>query len=275
VRPLTRGYYHFSANDGCTTVPKVLSIDELPRLAQVHDDLSGTSYCGLMLTVVIPWREQPSRLPALKLLLDWYRDNMGDVDFQLVDSSDDHFNLAQSRNLGVASRAVDDVIVINDADTIPQLEPLYEAIAAARGSGLVHLPYTEYHWLGPLGTEQHAAGVPLDECDSEVVSGACSGVYVTTPRTWASHAGQDERFRGWGFEDAAWYRAHIALIGRSPQRHVGRVYALHHIEELREGDQYDANAALMGRYHQAGNDPDAMLQLVAESAANARLLPGF
>jgi len=220
-----------------------------------------------MLTVVIPWREQPSRLPALKLLLDWYRDNMGDVDFQFVDSSDDHFNLAQSRNLGVASRAADEVMIINDADTIPELEPLYDAIAAAR--------HTEYHWLGPLGTAQYVDGVPLGECDSEVVSGACSGVYVTTPRTWASHAGQDERFRGWGFEDAAWYRAHIALIGQSPQRHLGRVYALHHVEEPREGEQYDANAALMGRYRQAGSDPDAMLQLVAESAANARLLPGF
>jgi len=97
------------------------------------------------------------------------------------------------------------------------------------------------------------------------VIGACSGVYVTTPRTWARHGGQDERFRGWGFEDAAWYLAHGALLGQPPVRHEGRVYALHHAAEVRAGAHYDANAALMERYRAAEGDPVAMAQLVAGS----------
>ena len=139
-------------------------------------------------------------------VVDWYAQNLGDVDIRTIDSDDQVFNLARCRNLGIDSIAdAEEVIVINDADTIPQLEPLLEAIAAAATSGLVHLPYTRYHWLGTPGTAQFTAGTDLDQCDFELVNGACSGVYVTTPQSWWSHGGQDERFRGWGFEDAAWY----------------------------------------------------------------------
>ena len=155
-----------------------------------------------------------------------------------------------------------------DADTLPEPEPLRAAVAAARTSGLVHLPYTEYRWLGRTGDAQLRAGVPAEECEHELVIGACSGVYVTTPRTWARHGGQDERFRGWGFEDAAWYLAHGRPAGCS--RRCGtraRVYALHHAAEVRAGARYDANAALMERYRAAEGDPVAMAQLVAGSRA--------
>ena len=97
---------------------------------------------------------------------------------------------------------------------------------------------------------------------------------MTTPRTWSSHGGQDERFRGWGFEDAAWYIAHETILGGPPRREPGSVFALHHLAQPREGEQYDLNAALMDRYRAASGDPSAMLALVTESAANARLLPG-
>ncbi len=144
----------------------------------------------------------------------------------------------------------------------------------------MHLPYTEYHWLGPRGTAELLTGTAPDDCDFELVRGACSGVYVTTPRTWWAHGGQDERFRGWGFEDAAWYIAHGTLLGSSPQRHSGRVFAMHHATQLREGPQYDRNAALADRYRATADDPELMRQLVeeegaSESAANARSLPGI
>jgi hypothetical protein len=221
-----------------------------------------------MLTVVIPWRPQPSRLPAFDAVVAWYCANFDEVDIRTIDSDDAVFNLAQCRNIGI--RAVenpDEVVVINDADTIPELPSLLAAIDAARTSGLVHLPYTAYHWLGAPGTAQFSAGTPLAECDFELVRGACSGVYVTTPATWWSHNGQDERFRGWGFEDAAWYLAHSTILGEPPRRSDGTVYALHHTAEVREGPQYDANAALMQRYRDASVSADAMRQFVFESAS--------
>ena len=220
----------------------------------------------MSLTVLIPWRPQPSRVAAFDAVAAWYRAHFAEVEIRTVDSPDEIFNLAQCRNLGM--EAMDDageVVIINDADTLPELEPLRAAIAAAETSGLVHLPYTEYHWLGAAGTAQYADGRELADCDFELVRGACSGIYVATPTTWWTHGGQDERFRGWGFEDAAWFLAHGTLLGEEPRRHAGRVYALHHEPQLRAGEQYDANAALMEQYRSAVGDPAAMRALVFAS----------
>lgn len=230
-----------------------------------------------MVSVIIPWRPQPSRIAAFERVTAWYRDAIPEAHLVTVDSGDDPFNLARCRNLGVAGvEDPDDVVVIGDADTLPELAPLREAIHAARSSGLVHLPYTRYHWLGAEGTAAFAAGMPLEDAPYDLVVGACSGVYVTTPHTWRRHGGQDERFRGWGFEDAAWYVAHETLLGAPPQRHEGRVFALHHQPEQRSGPQYDANAALMERYRVASSDVDAMAELVSADAdaVNASSGPG-
>ncbi|WP_411701445.1 hypothetical protein [Conyzicola sp.] len=216
-----------------------------------------------MVKVIIPWRPQPSRLAAFDATSAWYRQNLPGAEILTVDSGDVPFNLARCRNVGMASiPGVDEVVIIGDADTIPSLEPLLEAVASASTSGLVHLPYTRYQWLGREGTTAYFDGADITSVDATLVVGACSGVYVTTPRTWASHGGQDERFRGWGFEDSAWFAAHTTLLGSQPQRHDGNVYALHHETQLREGEQYDANAALRERYRDAEPSAEAMRALV-------------
>ena len=221
-------------------------------------------------TVIVPWRPAPSREPAFHVLLDWYARHLPDFVIETVDTDDDVFVLAACRNRGIAAHDPDQVVVVCDADTLPDPEPLRAAVAAARTSGLVHLPYTEYRWLGPYGDAQLRSGAPIDECDHEIVLGACSGVYVTTPRTWERHGGQDERFRGWGFEDAAWNLAHRTLLGAPPVRHHGTVYALHHDPEPRAGERYEANAAHMDRYRASVHDAAEMAQLVAVSREFSR-----
>ncbi|NQX12563.1 hypothetical protein HQQ80_13060 [Microbacteriaceae bacterium VKM Ac-2855] len=217
-----------------------------------------------MTTVIIPWRPQPSRLVAFDAVSSWYRDNLEGANIVTVDSDDVPFNLARCRNLGVAAAEPDEPLVIGDADTIPERAPLLAALAAAV-DGVVHLPYSEYRWLGLDGSAQHLAGTPLAECDFTLIHGACSGVYVTTPRTWAAHGGQDEGFRGWGFEDSAWLLAHTMLLGAEPARHEGRVYALQHETQQREGEQYEANAARMQRYRDAAaHGREAVAALVRE-----------
>ena len=216
-----------------------------------------------MVTVIIPWRPQPSRLAAFEATSGWYLENLPGAVVRTVDSGEVPFNLARCRNVGIAEIAdPDEVVIIGDADTIPSIEPLLAAIEAAATSGLVHLPYTAYQWLGREGTAAFFDGTALPAVEATLVVGACSGVYVTTPRTWASHGGQDERFRGWGFEDSAWFAAHTTLLGSQPQRHEGNVYALHHETQLREGEQYEANAALRERYREAETSPAAMRELV-------------
>jgi hypothetical protein len=228
----------------------------------------------MSLVVLIPWRPQPSRLAAFDAVASWYRENIPGAEIRAIDSPDKVFNLSRCRNIGVAG-ILDphQVVIISDADTLPELAALERAIEGARTSGLVHLPYDEYHWLGAAGTAQYAAGLPLAECDFELVRGACSGIYVTTPATWWAHGGQDEIFRGWGYEDAAWYLAHTTLLGAEPVRSAGRVYALHHEAQPRTGAQYDANAARMDEYRAAALNPDAMRVLVDAGRTEAGAAP--
>jgi hypothetical protein len=212
--------------------------------------------------IVLPWRPAPSRLDAFERVVQWYGTHFPDLPLETIDTDDQPFVLAACRNAAMRAADPEQVVVIGDADTLPEPAALRAAIAAARDSDVVHLPYDEYRWLGREGSTQFAAGVPLIDCVYDLVEGACSGVYVATPRTWERHGGQDENFRGWGFEDAAWFLAHQTLLGAPPQRHSGRVYALHHIGEVRAGAAYDANAARMERYTAAVGDPAAMAQLV-------------
>jgi hypothetical protein len=217
-----------------------------------------------MTTVIIPWRAQPSRLEAYAAVTAWYREFLPEARILPVDSGDQPFILARCRNLGTSTLEPDEPVIIADADTLPERAALISALSSL-GDGVTHLPYTEYRWLGPEGTAQFFAGTPLAECDYTVVHGACSGVYVSTPRTWAAHAGQDEGFRGWGFEDSAWLIAHRMLLGAEPARHEGRVYALQHETQLREGEQYEANAARMQRYRDtAAQGPAAFRAFLAD-----------
>jgi hypothetical protein len=223
--------------------------------------------------VAIPWRPQPHRVYAHDLTVARYRELLPAADVVDVDTEHELFCLAGVRNLGVrlAERGGYDVAVLADADTLPEREPLLAAIEAAQTSGRVHLPYTEYRSLRADGTAQYWAGTPLEDCNHLTVAAACSGVFVTTPATWWSVGGQDERFRGWGMEDVAFLVAHRTLLGSDPVRHDGRVYALHHESATKHGPQYDANVALYQRYLVAAEtgDPDAVWALAIGPGCNA------
>ena len=220
--------------------------------------------------VAIPWRPQPDRIYAHDLTVQRYRELLPDADIVDVDTDHDPFSLAACRNKGVRLAEGDghDVVVLGDADTLAEQEPLLAAIDSARSSGKVHLPYTFYRSLGFYGTNQLLNGFPIETCDNVTIPTATSGVYVATPAIWWACGGQDERMLGWGMEDVAWLVAHRALLGGEPVRHDGSVYALHHESAAKQGDQYERNVALYHRYIEAGDsgNPDAVRAVVAEHA---------
>lgn len=222
--------------------------------------------------VAVPWRPQPHRVYAHEITVARYRELLPDADVVDVDTDHEPFCLAACRNRGVelAEQADYDVAILADADTLPEREPLQAAIDGAQTSGRVHLPYTEYRSLQSFGTAQFQAGRPIERCNHLPVAAACSGVFVTTPATWWSIGGQDERFRGWGMEDVAFLVAHRTLLGSDPVRHDGRVYALHHESATKHGPQYDANVALYQRYLTAAEtgDPDAVWALAIGPGCN-------
>ncbi len=212
--------------------------------------------------VVMPWRETPDRLPAFRLAVQHWEAQGFEV--EPVDSGHKNFNLAASRNAGVRliEELGQDVAIISDADTFGDVESVYEAIDAARSSGSVHLPYTHYRSLGIDGTRQLESGLPPERCIYFPVDIACSGIYVSTPETWWSIGGMDERFTVWAPEDWAFRLAHETLIGPEV-RHNGHAYAMYHFDQPSKahGPEYAACVDLYQRYTSAHMNIEAM-QLV-------------
>jgi hypothetical protein len=131
-------------------------------------------------TVIVPWRPAPSRMPAFEFVLECYARHLPEFEVQTVDTDDDVFVLAACRNLGIAAGDPDEVVVVCDADTLPEPEPLRAAVVAARTSGLVHLPYTQYRWLGRTGDAQRGsrgrAGVRAVALSGKMATAPCGAV---------------------------------------------------------------------------------------------------
>lgn len=213
---------------------------------------------GSGIDVFIPWRPHPSREASLLFALEWWESH--GFATHLIDTEDQPFNLAACRNLGVRS-ASSHVVILADADTVPELPALLQAMSLASDELGTVLPYTEYRSLGARGSADARIGRDLDACPHLIIQDACSGIYVTTRAGWAKHHGQDELFAGWGCEDAAWWIAHETLVG-VPRRVRGHVFALTHESQDKDGEPTRSNYARIFHYEQARGDRARILELL-------------
>lgn len=212
-----------------------------------------------MTTIVIPWRgTRTERANAKSHVIRKLREILPNSLILLADSGHQPFNRAASRNRGV-NQADAGVVVICDADTIPDREPLLEAIEEAGRDGLLHLPYTQYRALSPAGTAAALSGTPLAECAIEITGDdSQGGVLVMDAEAWNGAGGMDERFTGWGFEDTAFYMAARTLCG-DVVRHEGNIHHLWHPSDLdMRSSRYAANKAHCRNYEAAYGNPAAM-----------------
>src|SRR5690606_21460484 len=146
--------------------------------------------------VVIPWRPQPDRVANYEYVCDWFRRHLPDADLIPVDTPHVPFNAAACRNEGVRQAGHTDVVVISDADVIPDPDALNAAIRAA-GDGRIHMPYTTFKSLDkdtPRLVVEGGTHTP------QSTKSATGGTYVATPAGWWAAGGMDDRFRGWGCE---------------------------------------------------------------------------
>ena len=180
--------------------------------------------------VVIPWREQPSRLAAFAKVCEWYEDNLPEAKIYFVDNGNEVWEMSATRNLGVKLAEQDncDVIIINDADTIPEINPLLESIDTALKDNMIHNPYNLYAFFPPNETRMHfEENIPLNKINFIRVN-SCSGTIVFTPKAWWDLGGADEKFIKWGYEDTAQQLVHEVIHGRPFIKHFGVVYAFSH-----------------------------------------------
>jgi glycosyltransferase involved in cell wall biosynthesis len=219
--------------------------------------------------VVIPWRSQPSRVPAFNAVVKWYEENLPDAKIYYADHPGDVWLPSASRNDGVRMAEADgvDVIVMSDADTIPQISPLKEAIQGAYEDNLIHNPYNRYRMLGDLGTSQHLEGnVALDKCSHTSWDSACSGTNVFTPAAWWKLGGMDEKFKQWGYEDTAMHVAHRIINRVDYVKHKGIAFAMGHAPQPKEGRNYWNNELLFNKYLKISN-PKEMLAFVKSDSS--------
>jgi len=153
------------------------------------------------------------------------------------DSEPGPFNRSQARNRAVAHAKEKGakIIVLSDADTIPEAGPLERAIQLTREDGKPRLPYDRYYLLNKAETEKFVAGDWFDLRASWVYP-SVSGVSVLSV-DWFMDNQYDERYVNWGHEDNDFAaRAQFERVS-------GNVYAMWHTPDER-GSATDANLKL-------------------------------
>lgn len=217
--------------------------------------------------VVIPWREEASRLKPLEYLLEWYSKNLPEAEIFFADKPGE-WQHSGTRNLGVkkAQDALCDIIICNDADTIPEINSLLRAIESAKTNLLIHNPYTMCHYLDKDATQEILDGQPFGHSSKGVrmLNWVCGGVFVFQPEAWWRLGGMDEKITT-GPEDLAFERAHEVINGTKIIKHAGSIYCFWHerIEkETKEDWEREAyNQNLYARYLTAST-PDEIIELV-------------
>lgn len=185
-----------------------------------------------------------------------------------VDSGHELYNRSASRNLGMrqAEKLGCDVVILNDADSVPEKEPLAAAIEQASTDELIHHPFNEVWMLIPkvtklIGTVRTEA---LRHRALNRSGPSQGGIWIATPETWWRSGGQDERFRSYGAEDRAHLAAANTILGHSVI-HPGILLCAYHHRQLDTHENWDYDdCQLLDRYNDAFGDVETMRAITEE-----------
>jgi hypothetical protein len=199
-----------------------------------------------MTSIVIPWRDDGHRSAACQAVCGHLRSILPGSPLLLVDSGHETFNRSASRNLGVGRAGPEEVVVVCDADTIPEAQSLKNAITRAY-DGRLHYPFAVVNYLTEAGTALVLAGESPDPTRIEFsIPSAQGGVMVMRASAWRAAGGMPEDFIGWGYEDNAWYAAVAKAIG-PPIHHAGVAWHLWHPHDRYAGTIEQTRNFLMAR----------------------------
>ena len=199
-----------------------------------------------MAFVVIPWRDDGHRVLTCAAVCAALRLMLPGSPVILADSGHEPFNRSASRNLGVRTADPGELVVVCDADTLP--DPLGLATAIRRAyDGRLHYPFAVVNYLSEAGTLNVLRGnQPNPEQIERSIPSAQGGIMVMRASAWLEAGGMDERFTGWGYEDSAWY-AKVAKTVGPPIHHAGVAWHLWHPASRYQGTPEETNNFLMAR----------------------------
>lgn len=200
----------------------------------------------------------------------WWSYRFPGVEIITGDTEDPTFDRGTSRNVAV-EQATSDILVIADADTIPNSGAVREALALVREGAPWVLPYGEeryYNLTEPttwkiLHAEPSVTVLEPHVWEHKLTSWA--GCLVMSREAFLSVGGYDERFVGWGYEDNAFRFAMDTLVG--PHVRVDS-YACHLWHPITPGSNFDQphidhNRALFRRYERASGNRDLMRKVLS------------
>ena len=178
--------------------------------------------------------------------------------FRVIEADSDPslpFNLAVARN-NAARRAQDaEVLVLADADTMPDIASVLAAVDDPQEC--VTYPFQTYwHIPGEWVTRADLFAARPDQKYNNSVG----GIFVCTTETYWGIGGMDERFHPvWGYEDNAFALAAQTLVGI--RRLDGRVFSFNHGAN-RDMSQDNPNKPRYELYRYASGKPDMMRELI-------------
>ena len=166
--------------------------------------------------VCVPWRGGDRyRERAWGLVHEYYK-GLG-LPIYTADTEGDPFSAGRARNAAARQAEPWDVVVFIDADCVMPLPNVVRGIEHAVSTRRITLPWDSFYSMTKIG---HDLGfdqqVPFRLSDHSLVrhweesSIPCAkpvyspgGNMVVPRKVWDKVGGFDERFSGWGFEDAA------------------------------------------------------------------------
>jgi hypothetical protein len=165
----------------------------------------------------------------------------------IVDSGHQPYNRAASRNLIVKRAIESDVVVVCDADSIPEEKPLREAIDGAYGSSLFHIPFQTVRVLSSSRVRRLPDNLKSVR-EIYRYGPSFGGCYVVRPQLWWDVGGMDERIVGWGYEDEIFLVATTTFSGKYVS-HPGNLYTFNHSRGP-DLDSRPPNGALRDSYNE-------------------------
>ena len=203
-------------------------------------------------TVAIPWRAQPDRVDAYKRVTQFWESTGWPI--TIADSTTEQFSLCEARNNAVR-QADTDIVIVADADTIPDLGSVVAAVNDPVG---VCWPFQHYrHIPGEYHDHPDLMTAPIDR----QYKGSVGGLFVCTQETYWGLGGMDERMEArWGGEDTAFrYVAHtLSTVSRKP----GIVFSFNHSADRDMDKATNPNLVRLELYKFCSGRPELMRELI-------------
>lgn len=165
-------------------------------------------------SVLIPWRGgDPQRERVFEYVLMMWEKTGADICVG-EDDPGGPFNCSRAQNRAFRLAKHDRLMMIG-ADTVPDFElvqVVYNRLDTVDWFPLFH----ETAYYSQESTARILSGAPRAAEPFEYVLPFCTGPVALTRDAYVATGGMDERFSGWGYEDAAFRQTLAGLFGAPP-----------------------------------------------------------